>query len=276
MERMTLQEIQSVNLEMMKDIHAFCVEKGIHYSLAYGTMIGAVRHKGFIPWDDDIDIMMTRPDFERFSKEYKNNKGYVLSSVYDDDTYVNYTRVYDTHTWVTCCPKSAKYPTGIWIDVFPIDCISDDDAESRRQFQQMRHLTTAVVKWRKNLTRLERPGMIGKLKSVIRRSQLLLFNRGSFPYWHQRICDLCKEHSFGSTSRCSSLVCVEANKNDKQEIFPVEDFKEYILMPFEDQQFYVASGYDHILRTIFGDYMQIPPKEKQISHIMQKWEFYKK
>lgn len=273
---MSLQEIQSVNLEMMKDIHTFCVEKGINYSLAYGSMIGAIRHKGFIPWDDDIDIMMTRPDFERFSREYKNTKGYVLSSVYDEDTYINYTRVFDSHTWVTHCPKSAKYATGIWIDVFPIDCISEDAVVSRKQFQELRHFTIAVEKWRKNLTRLEKPGIMGKLKSCVRLAQLLLTNKGSFPYWHQRICDICKEYPFGSTGKCSSLVCVEANRNDKQEIFSVEDFKEYILMPFEDSQFYVASGYDHILTTIFGDYMQIPPKEKQISHIMQKWEFYKK
>ena len=83
MRKMTLQEIQTVNLELMKDIHAFCVKNNIHYSLAYGSLIGAVRHKGFIPWDDDIDIMMPRPDFERFSHEYKSEKGYRLSSVYD-------------------------------------------------------------------------------------------------------------------------------------------------------------------------------------------------
>ena len=69
-EQLTLKEIQSVNLEIMKDIHAFCVLNGIHYSLAYGSLLGAIRHQGFIPWDDDMDIMMPRPDYKRMLNEY--------------------------------------------------------------------------------------------------------------------------------------------------------------------------------------------------------------
>ena len=154
MKRMTLQEIQQVNLEMMKDIHAFCVKNGIHYSLAYGSLIGAIRHKGFIPWDDDIDIMMPRPDFERFSREYKSENGFWLSSVYGDDTYVNYTRVYDDRTLVICPAKAGKKETGVWIDIYPIDGISDNAEESREQFQRIRGYTKLVMKWRMNLRAL--------------------------------------------------------------------------------------------------------------------------
>jgi lipopolysaccharide cholinephosphotransferase len=67
---------------------------------------------------------------------------------------------------------------------------------------------------------------------------------------------------------------MEANRDNKQEIFLTNDFLGFQLLPFEDQQFYVASGYDHILTVIFGDYMKIPPKEKQVSHIIHKWGFY--
>lgn len=274
MKRMTLQEIQQVNLEMMKDIHAFCVKNGIHYSLAYGSLIGAIRHKGFIPWDDDIDIMMPRPDFDRFSREYKSEKGFRLSSVYDDDTYVNYTRVYDDRTLVVCPAKASKKKTGVWIDIYPIDGISDDAEESRKQFQRLRSYTRLVMKWRMCLHALTMKSIIMKMKAVIRLPQLKITHKGGFPYWHQQICNICKEHAFGSTKRCSSLVCMEANRDDKQEIFPTDDFSTYMLVPFEDQQFYVASGYDDILTVIFGDYMKIPPKDKQVSHIIHQWEFY--
>ena len=92
MRKMTLDEIQAVNLEIMKEIHVFCVNNHINYSLAYGSLIGAIRHKGFIPWDDDIDIMMPHQDYELFSKTFKSSKGYELLSVYSNETYVNYTR----------------------------------------------------------------------------------------------------------------------------------------------------------------------------------------
>lgn len=274
MKKMTLQEVQKVNLEMMKDIHAFCVKNGINYSLAYGTLIGAIRHKGFIPWDDDIDIMMPRPDFERFSREYTSEKGYKLSSVYDNDTYVNYTRVYDQDTLVVCPAKAAKYDIGVWIDIFPVDGISDDENLSKKQFQQLRRYTGTVMQWRKLLHAIERGGIIVKVKSIIRLIQLWLVQKGGFPYWHKQVINICKEYEFGTTKRCSSLVCIEANKFDRQEIFLTEDFSQFVLLPFETERFMVAVGYDHILTVIFGDYLQIPPKDKQVSHIIHQWGFF--
>lgn len=271
---MTLHEIQSVNLEIMKDIHAFCVENEIKYSLAYGSLIGAIRHKGFIPWDDDIDIMMPRPDFERFSKEYKSKKGYILSSVYDNDTYVNYTRVYDNDTLVVSPALASKKPMGVWIDIYPIDGISDDEEESRNQFQRLRHFTGIVMRWRHTMYNWKKDNLWINFKAVIRLVHIWLTNKRNFSYWHHQICKISQEHAFGTTKRCSSLLCMEANRDDKQEVFLTSDFLHYKLMPFEDQQFYVTLGYDNILKTIFGDYMKIPPKEKQISHSIDNWDFY--
>lgn len=274
MKKMTLQEVQQVNLEIMKDIHTFCVKNEIHYSLAYGTLIGAIRHKGFIPWDDDIDIMMPRPDFDRFSREFISEKGYMLSSVYDDDTYVNYTRVYDDKTLVISPAKAAKHEIGVWIDIYPIDAISNDNQVSKEQFKRLRFYTGIVMKWRKYLYRLEYGGFVDKAKSFLRMMQLRITKTGGFAYWHKQILNICKENEYGSTDRCSSLVCMEANRDNKQEIFSVDDFSDFIIVPFEDQHFYIASGYDHILTTIFGDYMKIPPKDKQVSHIIHQWGFY--
>ena len=74
MQELTLKELQQVSLDIIKDVHSFCVNNNITYSIAYGTLIGALRHKGFIPWDDDVDIVMPRPDFERFCREYRSDK----------------------------------------------------------------------------------------------------------------------------------------------------------------------------------------------------------
>lgn len=263
---MTIKEIQFVGLDIMKDIHEFCVRNNIRYSLAYGSLIGAIRHKGFIPWDDDIDIMMPRPDFERFSREYKSRNGFVLSSVYNHDTYINYTRVYDNKTIVKSPGKSSTHDYGIWVDIYPIDGISDNNVVSKNQFHRLRHYTALVMDWRKTLRKKESSNLWVCLKAYLYLIRLWLFNKGDFHFWHQQICDICKEHQFGETKRCSSLVCVDANRKNKQEIFRTADFNSFELKPFEDQQFYVVSEYDHVLRTIFGDYMEMPPKEKRISH----------
>ena len=274
---MTLQEIQSVNLEIMKDIHTFCVDNGIRYSLAYGSLLGAIRHKGFIPWDDDIDIMMPRPDFDLFSKTFKSRKGFELSSVYGDDTYVNYTRVYDCNTVVISPAKQAKHPVGIWVDVFPIDAISDDASEQKSQFDRIRHYTYLIMRYRFALRDLEESSLKKRIRGCLRIVKLIFENGGLFfQKWHNRVISLCNQFTFGETRYCSSLVCVEANAKNRQEVFQTSDFEHYRLMPFESESFYVIDAYDDFLTTVFGDYMQLPPEEKRVSHVMKKWSFYRK
>lgn len=275
MERMSLSEIQKVNLDIMSDIHSFCVDNNIRYSLAYGSLIGAIRHNGFIPWDDDIDIMMPRPDFERFSSEYKSAKGFVLSSVYDTDSFINYTRVYDNRRTLVKCPaKPSKNEVGVWVDIFPIDGVSDDTKSSRDQFVRLRHETQRIMLWRKELSKLYYGNLTSKLDGLAHLIKLRLQNKGTIYDWHQRVVSICKEQTFGETERCSSLVCMEANKYDRQELFKTNWFMSYKLVQFEDNHFYVVHSYHEVLTTIFGDYMKMPPKEKQFSHIIHSWKFY--
>lgn len=94
---MTLKEIQNVSLDILKDLHKFCVENNINYTLCGGTLLGAIRHNGFIPWDDDVDVAMPRPDYERFIKEFHSEKGYILKArgASDDDTFMAYARICD-------------------------------------------------------------------------------------------------------------------------------------------------------------------------------------
>ena len=275
MRKMTLDEIQAVNLEIMKEIHVFCVNNHINYSLAYGSLIGAIRHKGFIPWDDDIDIMMPHQDYELFSKTFKSSKGYELLSVYSNETYVNYTRVYDCHTIVKCPAKQCKHDVGIWVDVFPIDAIPDSQPEQKRQFDSLRHYTSLIMRYRVALRNLEENSFKRRFRGCLQITKLFLQNGGVFfKYWHNKVISICNQYCFGKTKYCSSLVCVEANTYNKQEVFLTSDFEHFSIVPFEDTSFYVVAAYDRVLHTIFGDYMQLPPKEKRVSHVLKKWSFY--
>ena len=91
MKEMTLREVQLFELDILKDVHEFCMANHINYSLAYGTLIGAIRHKGFIPWDDDRDIVMPRPDHDRFCRTYKSEAGYEIFSPIQGNSYLGYT-----------------------------------------------------------------------------------------------------------------------------------------------------------------------------------------
>ena len=137
MRRMTIKDIQGISLDILKDIHNFCVEKNIKYTLFAGTLIGAIRHHGFIPWDDDLDIAFTRPEYEKFVKSYESKNGYQLFARerQEKDIYISFARVCEMKK--TLVDDSyfpwTKHRTGIWVDVFPLDG-ADADFERAKEF----------------------------------------------------------------------------------------------------------------------------------------------
>ena len=141
MKEMTLQDVQKVSFDILKDVHSFCELHQIRYSLAYGTLIGAVRHKGFIPWDDDVDIVIPRPDFERFCQEYKSSLGYELYTPEDSYNFLPYARVCDNeHTIVKTNRPWSTEPTGIWIDIFPLDGLPSDETDFLNLVKSLRSI----------------------------------------------------------------------------------------------------------------------------------------
>jgi lipopolysaccharide cholinephosphotransferase len=271
---MSLAEIQSVGLDIMKEIHVFCMENGIEYSLAYGSMIGAVRHKGFIPWDDDIDIWMTRPNFEKFSSSFKSRNGYQLMSVYDKDNYCNYTRVYEVDKTLVKSPcKACSQEVGVWVDVFPIDGINDDIKQFYSDYDLISKIGRKILGARYDLKKKDEGNLSEIIKSVVK----IVIRRmmyGSIENMHNKMIELSKRYEFGKTNYCSSLMCVSAIKKNKPEVFLTDDFKSYELLPFETEMFFVSDAYDHILTTIFGDYMQLPPEKERVAHAQKKWRYY--
>ena len=244
----------------MKDIHEFCAENGLHYTLAYGSMIGAIRHNGFIPWDDDIDILMPRKDWECFSAKYKSVKGYKLLSAYDKKNYMIFSRVYDTeHTIVKYpVPTTALPEMGVWVDVLPLDGLPNN-VESF-PFDKLQFLLLNTIRLRENLT-------IGQLpikKRIKRFVKSILYRQ---PNIHRSIIQfhkIARTYTYGTTELCSNLCCRDALDSGKMEVLYTSDFSSFQLMPFEDTLLYVASGYDRILKMTYGDYMQLPPKDQQV------------
>lgn len=140
MNELTLKEKQEIMLDIMLDIDRFCRENGIRYSLAYGTMLGAVRHGGFIPWDDDLDIFMLRDDFEKFVESYPAHRYHVLYNTRNDKEFLatGYAKVHDPKTAIVGEKTHTKY--GVFVDIFPLDPVPEDPEEQRKYIKRHKSL----------------------------------------------------------------------------------------------------------------------------------------
>lgn len=260
MKELSLKELQSFGLEILEDVHQFCISNQIRYSIAYGTLIGAIRHKGFIPWDDDIDIIMPRCDYELFCKSYKSTKFKVSSIEVDSDCRITFGRVYDDRRTTTdSMIPWKKGGSGVWIDVFPVDAVEDN-------WHKYMQRQTAISR-RFRIIQLERRALrkISLEKNIYRKIRLLfikcIFLWGLFLPCHIRnVIQKSKELKWNSTNHFGLL---SFNSYGIKDYHSCEYFDKCIPMPFEDLEVMVLRGFDKYLKGIYGDYMQLPPLEER-------------
>ena len=267
MREMTLKEVQSVLYDILVDIHDFCVENDIKYSLAGGTLLGAIRHNGFIPWDDDIDVQMSRPEYERFIHSYSSKKGYRLFSHEvdtDDDVEIAFTRVCEmqqtfvntgTNPW---CNKS----TGLWIDVVPIDGAPDNEKEAKCKIRKM------FILWKMSfLVRSRLKIDFRMVESAVKRRHFFMkrllakFLPNDFT---SKYIDLCQEYDYKHSKYLANYSTMQ---NKYKEWQPIETMSSFVLHRFEKGEFYIMEDYNTSLSSLYGDYMKLPPEDKRISHI---------
>ena len=271
MREMTLKEIQQVSLDILKDIHEFCVKNDIKYTLFSGTLIGAIRHQGFIPWDDDLDIAFTRPEYERFVRNYKSEKGYKLFSRerQGDNVYISYARVCEMDkTYVDDCKLPwTNERKGVWVDVFPLDGAEENYDKAAQQCEQNFRIWHNGLRIRRAMAPLRCvDGFLPTVKLLVTK---LLFGWRSNRYWEEHIA-YCKRIDFTQTKNYCHLAW---GGWKMREYYKTSAFSSYVLKPFEDGEFYVMQDFDGALRAKYGDYMQLPPKNEQVSR-HGNWQYY--
>lgn len=261
-ETMKMEDIQKVALNILKQIASVCEREGFRYTLAYGTLIGAIRHKGFIPWDDDIDIQMPRPDYERFIRyivehplpnlktfNHKYVKGYPLGI----------SRIADMRYKVEEKITKNHCDMGIFVDVYPIDGLANTYETAKKAY-------SSTDRYRANLLRI-----IDKQKNKIHIWQLFTNTRYFISNIIIRVKGLDKvqdELEKAATKKAfeDNMFVGIPNWNWIQLVYKRKWFEEFVKAPFEDSEFFISKYYDDILRAEYGDYMLLPPIEKRVYH----------
>ena len=256
--KVTDEDVKAISIDLLQRVHDFCKKNNIRYSLAYGTLLGAVRHKGFIPWDDDIDILMLRPDYEKFISTFNNSSDGTYSvASYKSDSHFRYAlaKVVNNST-VNSELGYNKY--GLGIDLFPIDKIPSDKSKAILLFK--RHaiywnmFMFKMMKWDRNRS------LYKNLSMLLAKTFLIFVPYSAIHYMMHK----------GATHYINlqydyMLGCLFAPYGMKN-LMPKEVFDKTISMPFEQNEYCCLKAYDTYLSNLYGDYMQLPPIEKRVTH----------
>lgn len=254
MKEIPFEESKGIMLEMLRDIDTFCRKENIRYSLADGTLIGAVRHKGMIPWDDDIDLLMLREDFEKFKSTYKSDRYCLQDYDYKHNAWFLVVKVVDPRT-VIRINKTGVEPHGIWVTIYPIDNAPDSDLEAKRMYLNIR-MYQRLFRTR-NFFWIEQRGFIKNVLMYLLHLLLLPFPKD---YWHNRAEKEITKYRYVKTKRRGSFVYWMS----RYFYCSSKAFDEYIDGEFEGETFKMIKGYDEYLRCQYGDYMQLPPENERI------------
>lgn len=271
MKALSLKDIQEESLKILIDVHSFCESNDIKYSLAYGTLIGAVRHGGFIPWDDDIDIIMPRPEYERFCSTYHSDDYQLICKENDKTCMMGFAKVCDvSRTLATDSPWTRK-KVGISIDVFPLDGAEDDFSQFASRYKKVQNIWTSLFVNRalQSGVRKENSAKLNLMIRFLDLTGLQSINRKLARHKVNEMDAAAKSLSFDKANHYTMMVfCDDGTRS----YYDKKDFESLVTISFEGHDFYAFSGYDGILRAVFDDYMQLPPIEKRIP--AHKSKFY--
>lgn len=266
MKELTLQEIQLETLSIMKKIHSICVEQNLKYSLAYGTLIGAIRHNGFIPWDDDLDIYMPRTDYEKLADYFVSHKKELSPLMwFSYETVQNYpyliTRICNTKFTMES-ENEKKCGMGTFVDIYPLDGAWD----GKRKFFYNKAWFYSSMYFSKSRIHYVKPK--GMLKKIVKRFSYFLSKFYSKESIRKKLLKFSKKYEY---NKSDVVGCIIWGSNPKtRTVAKRTDFDNLTLHKFEDTEFYIFENYDSILKTEYGDYMQLPPESERVGH-----HFYK-
>ena len=263
-------EIQQVLVGMLDDFAAYCEKYKLRYYLVGGTLLGAVRHKGFIPWDDDIDVGMPRPDYERFLKLVKTNpvNGHLLAISGEEGTLSNpYCELVHTGTYLE--RNSSQYirekcqVLHLFVDIFPQDGWPEDEKEAIRLSRKMKRMRYMIQNARAKI------GKGTSIGHIIAKTPLVLIMRCvGYPRIIRKMNQIASRYDYDTAKYVGAITYGIYGVGERCLHDEVVQFTRVL---FENHEYFAPGGYEKYLTQIFGDYMKLPPEKKRRDHQMKVW-----
>lgn len=259
MKKITTDELKKIQMDILDNIDAFCRNNNLKYYICGGTLVGAIRHNGFIPWDDDIDIILPRKDYDRFISLYSSIKHspYKLYCFELDDNFpYPFAKISDERTVFEEEINNAV-SMGVNIDVFPLEDLPDD-ISLRKKIYKISNCWINIL----TLKRLPLDRRRGIAKNIFLFISRLFFKIIPTQVIVKQIIKNAQSYKDNNSLYVGVVVWGYGMK----EIIKREYVSNVDYHPFEDRSYLIPSGYDKYLTNLYGNYMQLPPVEKRVSH----------
>jgi lipopolysaccharide cholinephosphotransferase len=257
MKELSIEENQSASFQVLKKLKEVFLEHGWKFYLTYGTLIGAIRHNGFIPWDDDIDVWVPRKDYEAFIEYYKNNSSkflnYTLFHYSTSKEYIYPIARFSCNEYKTIFDNQKDYGLGVFVDIYPLDGFNPNDKKFIKSLSWQRRIIG-----------------YGTFKSFPK-SKNILKNIAKWPFYFyaqhsnqtkrlEKISKFSQKYTF-ENSKLFTCVCWEFTL-----FYDKKTISAPIYHVFNGEEFLIPNGYDEILTIGYGDYMALPPVVERIGH----------
>lgn len=259
MKELTLQELKDIEFEILKVFDAFCKENNIRYFFAYGTLLGAIRYKKFIPWDDDVDVLVPREDYDRLLTLFKDTEKYRMFAFERTPEYrFPFAKICDMTTRKDEFGHNNGIELGVDIDIFPLDNWDNDLEKAKQEAKyigkNMKYL---------GFSKLKKADSVNPVKRFIKGIVMMFCKLLGSGYYLKKIMKASnKPAQKGSAYVGCKTWCVYGARG----IHRAEVFADSVEIEFEGEKFPAPIGWDEYLTDLYGDYLPEPPKEKQKTH----------
>lgn len=245
---------------MLVEFAAYCDEHNLRYHLTGGTLLGAARHQGFIPWDDDIDVSMPRPDYDRFIQLKNSEKATNILCIENGNADYPFLKIVDQKTVVKQDNLTLNDSLGIWIDVFPHDGWAENEQSALNALRWLRILKNVLP-----YTKAEVGCGTTKLRAILKRP-IIFFARcvGSYNITHA-MDKLARKYNYDDSEWIGNFVWASYGLRER---VPKNWYTKSVKLQFEGHLFAVPYKWKEYLTKIYGDYMRIPPKQERVTHNM--------
>ena len=256
MEKLSLEKLKIIQIQILKKFVSFCEDNNIKYFLTYGTLLGAARHSGYIPWDDDIDVGMLRADYEKFTSSFNDTSGiYKLKCIETDKNfYCPYAKLMDTRT-VLIEPAEDGVKSCVNIDIFPYDNMPKGKIR-KKALWAMLDFYQKIYDYQNTREFDEN----NKIKLIFKK----MFHRFARSVSSYRVLKAISKNAMRYKNKKTERVANLTIQN--YATCPASAFSDYTTLTFEREDYLVPVGYEQLLCETYGDWRKLPPEEKRVSH----------